>query len=140
KGKLIYLIAAAVIIVEIIVSELISLAIIAATYQYTLADVLGNPDVLGGIITDIALGLVLSGAVFGYYIFAANRKSKADTNNKQFMPLDNRGADVQPQNTTAGQPFGYNDNQAAVVPIDRLAITEDNTAENTDNADNTKTE
>jgi len=76
KSKYVVFVACILIVVEIVVAELLAIAIIAGFYEVPFADALAIPEVQTGIILDVVIGLVLSFAVFVGYLYSRNRKNQ----------------------------------------------------------------
>ena len=138
KNNFIYIIAGAIIIVEIIISELISLAIIASMNGIDFSEALQDGEVMSYVGIDIVLGILLTGVIFVWSIIDANKKKKQEayrlsTQNgtNQTPPLANGQvyAPLTPEKTEpATEPFlqGYDDSAQKAEIAEGNADTEQN--------------
>ncbi|MCH5180353.1 MAG: hypothetical protein J1F32_04010 [Erysipelotrichales bacterium] len=74
-SKFKYIIAGVASIVEIVVAELICVAILCAEYNLSLSAALENNEVMAGIAQDVIFGVVFAAIGLGGYIFSKNRKT-----------------------------------------------------------------
>lgn len=105
-----YVFGGLLLVVEIVVSEFISLAIVAAAYEIDLGAALALPDVTQAMVLDIVLGLILSAVCFvGYVLMLRNQNKKVgrrrtdatrtdttpkdDTSDASVEPFDNVTSD-----------------------------------------------
>lgn len=89
KSNYRYIVGAIIIVVEILISELISVVIIASMESISLSSIFSSPNVIGGMAYDVIMGLVLSAIVFGAYIYSEKKKTKMSPN-KIAAPLEQK--------------------------------------------------
>lgn len=89
KSNYRYIVGAIIIVVEILISELISVVIIASMESISLSSIFSSPNVIGGMAYDVIMGLVLSAIVFGAYIYSEKKKTKMSPN-KVAAPLEQK--------------------------------------------------
>lgn len=80
KSNYRYIVGAIIIVVEILISELISVVIIASMESISLSSIFSSPNVIGDMAYDVIMGLVLSAIVFGAYIYSEKKKTKMSPN------------------------------------------------------------
>lgn len=115
RGAVVYVIAAAIILVEIVLAEFITLGIVAAKYDVSLAVAMGEPDMQRAILADILVGILFSAIGFGVYI------------GNDAMKKRNANA----AKTAAALPDG---NQEAPLPADAAALSDNETMSAVENA------
>lgn len=111
KGKLsnnVIIIAGAIVLVEIVVSELIALAIIASANGFTFGEVFDIEGVTSGFAIDLIVGILLSGLVFGFYISDMKRKEKRQEQADQMAQQQNQFMQGQGDPYANPNQQGYN--------------------------------
>ena len=91
KSKYPVFIACVLIVIEIAIAELLTIAIIAAQNEVPFSFALSIPEVQIAIVIDLAIGFLLSFLVFGGYLFSLRKKDRL--NNKRVYTGVNPTAD-----------------------------------------------
>lgn len=89
KSNYRYIVGAIIVVAEILISELISVVILASIESIALSSIFSSPKIIGGMAYDIIMGLVLSAIVLGAYIYSEKKKTKMIPN-KVAAPLEQK--------------------------------------------------
>jgi uncharacterized protein YneF (UPF0154 family) len=109
KTKYPHIVACALIVVEIVIAELLSLAVVAASNGVSLGAALEIGEVRMWLWIDIIVGLLLGYLVFGGYLFSLKRKDQMQNMRQPGAPGQNPY-----QN---GQPIPYGDAGNPAAPV-----------------------
>lgn len=121
-----YIVACVLVAVEIVLSELLLIAVLAAMNSVPFGDVLADSEVQTGMIIDIVVGFLLGYLVFGSYLYSLKRKSQMQNIRKTGVPpayqnpgqnpgFDQNGGTVDP-NSSFYNPYAQNPGTPAAQP------------------------
>ncbi len=107
-----YIIGGVIILVDIFLAEIISLAIVGASYDVGLAELMAYSEIQSAMLQDILVGLLLSMLVYVGYIVSLNRKAnqalaknkvRTDAFGNTVNDVNNTGAKVVESYTAADE-------------------------------------
>lgn len=76
KSKFPYIVGALVLLAEVVIAEIIAIAIIAADLGFTFGEVMELDGMVAAMLGDIFIGLLLSYVAFFFYVYYATKKAK----------------------------------------------------------------
>ncbi|MDR0426049.1 MAG: hypothetical protein LBH24_02645 [Clostridiales bacterium] len=105
-----YLAAIVLVVIEIVISELISIAIIAGMEGVSFSQVMEYGEVRSAVMSDLLIGFILTALVFGLYIFNMHRRDKmasraANRPAGQYAPYVQTGNNAAPADPQGVDPF-----------------------------------